>query len=210
MTQEEYLNFQNGFYIEAGANNGITQSNTHSLESLSWNGLLIEPNKQRFSECQSHRSDRNIFENCALVSFDHKESTIAGNFAEQNIDDSLVSQVTIPLDYHDIHQRTATEEKAATRPIIHVPAKTLQSIVDHHKIKQIDFLSLDVEGYEYEVMNGLDFEKNPPRFIRVETSSLQYRIDACHEYMTTKGYHFLGMPNINDCFYVFDLTSLKA
>jgi len=198
---DEFLDFNNGFYIEAGANNGLAQSNTIRLEMMGWHGLLIEPNKQRLSECQANRSSKNIFEHCALVAFDYSEATIPGNFAEIGIDDSLVGQITIPLDYYDVHQRTAAEEKAVKPTVVHVPARTLQSIIDQHGIDRIDLLSLDVEGYEYEAMNGLDFAKNPPRFIRVETSSLDYRKKRMIEYMAEKGYRFIGMANINDCFF---------
>jgi len=207
---DEYLNFRDGLYIEAGANNGVAQSNTLALEKKGWIGLLIEPNKIRLSECRENRSDENIFENCALVSPDHSKPTIPGNFEEQNIDDSLVGQVTIPLDYYDSHQLEAAQDKAQNRKTVRVPAKTLQSLIDVNGIKKIDFLSLDVEGYEYEAMNGLDFVKNPPRYIRVETSSYSYRQDKMTKYMAARGYRFLGMPNINDCFYVFDPTNLEA
>ena len=40
----------NGFYIEAGANNGVAQSNTLELEKRGWSGLLIEPNQFRLAE----------------------------------------------------------------------------------------------------------------------------------------------------------------
>ena len=42
---KKYLNYSNGFFIEAGANDGIDQSYTHWLDSYGWTGLLIEPNK---------------------------------------------------------------------------------------------------------------------------------------------------------------------
>jgi FkbM family methyltransferase len=200
------LDFRDGFYIEAGANDGVSQSNTQALEvHKNWSGLLIEPNHIRFAECKANRSDRNIFEHCALVSPDHKKLTIRGNFAEQDLAASLMAQVTIPLDYYDIHQRTAAIEKQ-TRTVISVPAQTLQSLIDKHNIKKIDFLSLDVEGYEYEAMNGLSFDKNPPRFIRVETSQLPERIEAMKQYVESKGYQFVGRPADqgkikNDCFF---------
>lgn len=193
---------QNGFYIEAGANDGIVQSNTLELEKRGWNGLLVEPNQLRLAECKVNRSNKNIFENCALVSFEHEGPTIRGNFAEQGIDDSLVGQVTVPLDYWDTYQLGASKEKS-NRNNIDILAKTLQSLIDHHNITQIDFLSLDTEGYEYEAMKGLDFSKNPPRYIRVETSAYQYRIDDMIGYMKVKKYDFLGMASINDCFFRF-------
>jgi FkbM family methyltransferase len=203
---EKYLNFNDGFYIEAGANDGTAQSNTISLEQKGWSGLLIEPNQYQLSVCKNNRSDKNIFEHCALVSFEHKGLTIRGNFAEQNVDDSLVGQVTVPLDYWDHDQLTAAKEKLS-RENIDVPAKTLQSLIDQHGLTHIDFLSLDTEGYEYEAMNGLDFSRNPPRYIRVETSSYQHRIDDMVRYLGTKGYIFRGMSSINDCFFEANLKA---
>lgn len=200
MIDDKIILGNNGFYIEAGANNGIDQSNTKDLEDKGWRGLLIEPNKLMFSECCASRSDKNIFENCALVSFGHIEKTIRGNFAETEQCQTLVSQVTTLLEYWDIHQAEAAREKSH-RQVIEVPAKTLQSLIDYHKIEKIDYLSLDVEGYEYEAMEGLDFTKNPPTYIRVETSTIQYRIDSMTKYMKSKGYEFKGMASNNDCFY---------
>jgi FkbM family methyltransferase len=191
-----------GFYVEAGANDGISQSCTFVLEKRGWEGLLIEPNKGKLAQCRASRSNtQNTFEHCALVSFEYEEDTICGNFAESEVDTSLVGQITIPSKHWDDPHRVAAEEKAASCKIVDVPARTLQSLLDEHNIEAIDYLALDVEGYEYEAMDGLDFKKNPPRLIRVETSKRQYRIDAMTEYLLAKGYRFLGMANLNDCLF---------
>lgn len=198
---DNFLDFKNGFYIEAGANDGVSQSNTLHLErDRGWKGLLIEPNKFRWAECLVNRSrSTNVIENCALVSFDHKEPTVEGNFEELG-GESLMSQITAPLDYYDSHQLVAAEEKSKKK-VVSVKARTLQSIIDQHKIDKIHFLSLDVEGYEEEAMRGLDFSKNSPTYIRVETSTFQYRKDRMTEFMKLRNYKFLGMSNENDCFY---------
>lgn len=167
------------------------------LERRGWHGLLIEPNKAKLAQCRASRSNRNIFERCALVSFEHDGDIICGNFAESEVDASLIGQVTVPSKYWDDPHRVAAQAKSGR--VVEVPAKTLQSLLDQHGIDTIDYLALDVEGYEYEAMDGLDFDKNPPRLIRVETSKRQYRIDAMIEYLKAKGYKFLGMANINDC-----------
>jgi FkbM family methyltransferase len=188
-----------GFYIEAGANDGVSQSNTLALEGKGWRGLLIEPNEGKLNQCRASRSDQNIFECCALVSFEYEGETIRGNFAEAETDASLVGQITDPSKYWADGHRVAAEEKLAGRQIIKVPVKTLQSILDEHGISTINYLALDVEGYEYDVMDGLDFGKNPPQIIRVETASYQERIDRMIEYLKAKGYQFLGKASINDC-----------
>ena len=48
------------------------------------------------------------------------------------------------------------------------PARTLSSILDEVGAPEVDFLSLDVEGYEAQVLAGLDLERHAPRFVLVE------------------------------------------
>ena len=50
---EKYLNFSNGFFIELGAHDGITQSNTYYYEkNKNWRGVLIEPTPKLFKMCK--------------------------------------------------------------------------------------------------------------------------------------------------------------
>ena len=70
----KYLNYENGFFIECGANDGVSQSNTLLLEQkLNWSGLLIEPGLDNFHKCKHIRS-KCIVENYALVSSEYTES----------------------------------------------------------------------------------------------------------------------------------------
>ena len=88
----DMISERDGFFIEAGANNGIWQSNTLYLETeLGWNGLLIEPNKQKFEECKRNRSNKkNLFYNCALVDFGYEQESIGGYFSENDYELSLI------------------------------------------------------------------------------------------------------------------------
>ena len=71
---EKYLNFSNGFFIEIGAHDGITQSNTFYFEkNKNWRGVLIEPSRHIFLKCKKHRSKKNYFYNNACVSFNYKK-----------------------------------------------------------------------------------------------------------------------------------------
>jgi hypothetical protein len=49
-----------------------------------------------------------------------------------------------------------------------VPARTLTAVLDSHGIRRVDFLSLDVEGYELEVLKGLDFDRFRPTLMLIE------------------------------------------
>lgn len=76
-----YLNRQNGFFIEAGANDGISQSNTLYFEKyMRWKGLLIEPIPDLAKKCRVNRPSC-IVENCALVSSNFKNDSIEMQYA---------------------------------------------------------------------------------------------------------------------------------
>tara|TARA_R110000824_G_scaffold25_5_gene81 strand:- start:897 stop:1553 length:657 start_codon:yes stop_codon:yes gene_type:complete len=154
-----------GFFIEAGANNGVWQSNTLALETeKGWHGLLIEPNHQKFLECKTNRPHhKNIFYHGALVAFDYKKKYIQGYFGSQAYGDALMAQVADDYTAFD-PQNTRWENQQ----LIDVPALKLSNILDHHKIEVIDFLSLDVEGYELHALNGLDLNRHRPHTICVE------------------------------------------
>ncbi|MDB4192545.1 hypothetical protein N9599_00005, partial [Candidatus Pelagibacter sp.] len=74
---EKYLDFHNGFFIELGAYDGVTQSNTLFYEkNKGWRGILIEPSKDIYKKCKKNRSKKNFYFNRACVSFKFKKNFI--------------------------------------------------------------------------------------------------------------------------------------
>ena len=163
MNLYDYLNkIENGFYIEAGANDGLLQSNTLDLESNGWEGILIEPSPDNAKKCSDIRRGTTI--NAALVSFDYKDSFIEGDF---NLNSTSSKVSSIP-EYITDFQNEIFEST------IKVPARTVDSIINEFNINKIDFFSLDVEGYELEVLKGMDFDKIRPKYFLIETSNKPY------------------------------------
>ena len=158
------LNKKGSFFIEAGASNGIWQSNSYYLEKkLQWNGLLVEPNPILLQECRNNRkNENNYFYNCALVSKEYEEEYIRGYFAEEDYENRLMAQV------EEVRQSPERNKRWITKRSLFIPAKKISDILDEFEIPQVDFFSLDVEGYELEVLAGLDFARHAPSFICVE------------------------------------------
>lgn len=139
----------NGFFIELGANDGINQSNTAFFEfHRQWKGVLIEPSPNAFLKCVESRPNSKCF-NTACVSNKYTNSFIEGDF-----NGSMMASVN--------GMRTHNQE------LIKVKTATLESILDSIHIEKIDFLSLDAEGYEYEILNGLNLDKYRPTYMLIE------------------------------------------
>ena len=199
----KYLNFNNGFFIEAGANDGISQSNTFLYEKeFDWNGLLIEPNPSKYNQCKNNRPN-SIVENYALVSNSYKHDYIDGDFDHEGYADSLMSMVLDEGDWCDDILRDCKKEKKESSNIIKVPATSLDKLLEKHNIKKIDFFSLDVEGYEISVLNGFDIEKYLPNYMLIETTSFENRRKVIFDYMEDRNYKVIEELTIND--YLFAL-----
>jgi FkbM family methyltransferase len=195
----KYINYKNGFFIECGANNGIAQSNTLYYErNLEWRGLLIEPNYNLFKQCIINRPS-SIVENYALVSKNYEKSTIRGNFKCR--EGTLTSMIVDKSDYFDPHLEYERSKKNKNE-IIEVNAITLTELLVKHNIKQIDFFSLDVEGYEIDVLNGLDFSIFRPKFILIETENREIYQNTIRNFMDCKNYKFIERLSGNDDLFI--------
>lgn len=156
---------QQGFFVEAGANNGISQSNTLYFEkNFGWRGILIEPIPDLADKCKANRP-KSIVENYALVSNDFKENAINMRYCNLM---SVVKGGMKTKEEEDEHIKNGSELKNIETYEIDVPVSTLSNILEKNSIKKVDFISLDVEGYELEVLKGFDFKKWQPSYILIE------------------------------------------
>lgn len=182
----KYLNFNNGFFIEAGANDGLSQSNTALYEfEYGWKGLLIEPNFKKYIECKKNRKN-SIVENYALVSYNYTDKNINGNFDQHGYVESLTSMVYDEGDWCDEHLKMHKND--IINSLIQVPAITIGDLLEKHNINHVDLFSLDVEGYEISVLNGLNFNKIAPNYFLIETTSFENRKKSIVDYMLEKNY----------------------
>ena len=162
---DRHLDRRPGFFVEAGANDGFDQSNTYHLErEHGWTGLLVEAVPELCALAVAERPRSRVV-NCALVAsgddraeveirYGGLRSIVAGTHGSEAADRAWV-EPAFDLGLEDAYS-------------VVVPARTLTSLLDEMQAPEIDLLSLDVEGYEAQVLAGLDLERHAPRLVLVE------------------------------------------
>lgn len=198
----KYLKNDYGFYIECGANDGITQSNTFAYEEIGWTGLLVEPCIANYRKCKKSRP-RSIVENYALVSSSYNKNTISG-FFDNGCYNGLMANLDDYPDSMDKDRVVSHKEFVSKFNLqaTEVPCCTLQSLIDKHKITHVDIFSLDVEGYEIEVLNGLDFTIIRPNYILIEVTESAENKKKIFDYMDNINYDNIEQISINDVLFI--------
>jgi len=164
---ERYLDFDGGCFVEAGANDGYTQSNTYYFEKLrGWRGLLIEPLPELCERCRAERPAARVIQ-AALVGPEFGAPEIEVQFAGlMSVSNQALGDVEARRQHVEIGLRV---QKLAQTYTVRTPARTLSDILAAEaESREVDLLSLDVEGAEVEALTGLDLARHAPRFICVE------------------------------------------
>jgi FkbM family methyltransferase len=160
-----YLDFRNGVFIEAGANDGLTQSNTYWLERFrGWRGILVEAVPDVAALCRRNRPRATVI-NAALVG---SESTRTITVTTGNLMGYVTGNFPNKEDEQRHRDLAVAYQNLPGLEDIEVPARTLASILEELSIDRVDLFSLDVEGYELEVFKGMNVEKHRPRYLCVE------------------------------------------
>jgi FkbM family methyltransferase len=168
---EEVLGPQRGgYFVEAGAKDGIVDSNTYTLEKhLDWEGICVEPQPDYYAGLQLNRRCRT--ERCALFS-----------------SSGTVEFINNRLGLGGVSETIRHPDQVTGDTIIRVPSMTLLELLEkHHAPRIIDYLSLDTEGSEFEILRVFNFGAHVFRCVTIET-------DDCNALLLRHGYRQVENP----------------
>jgi FkbM family methyltransferase len=197
---EQYLNFDNGYYVELGALDGIGLSNTLYFElNRKWHGVLIEPAPNNYLKCLSNRSTKNSIFCNACTSFEYQDTFVDMIYAHyMSSATKLETDILDPVAHaHSGASFLANSEEKVFR--FGAVAASLNSLLIKAKSPTlIDFLSLDVEGAELEVLKGIDHAVYKFKLMCIESRD-EKRLTS---YLVPKGYELVEKISPHDYLYI--------
>lgn len=180
------------FYVDIGAYDGLSSSNTAHFDiNLGWNGICIEPHPDVFPDLEKNRP-QSLNMNICVSSVDcevdflsvkspenspvsWKPEMLSGIYSE--FSDQGKNRITNDLSIH-----------GGSTEIIKVKSRPLNDILKENSITKVDYLSIDTEGSEYDIISSVDFDYFDIRIITAENNSGSNDVKKLLE---QKGYIFL-------------------
>ena len=145
-----FRNQENGIYIDVGCHHPFLNNNTYPLHKRGWVGINIDLD----------------YSSVDCFNFFRKKDT--------NIQ-IAVSDIKGEADLYFFHNRAAKntlskDSSSSSTKVLKIQTDTLNNIINNSKFKNktIDFLSIDVEGFELNVLKGFDFKKYRPNLVILE------------------------------------------
>ena len=184
-----FKNKKKGFYIDIGAQHPISNNNTYLLFKKGWKGINIdldEKNIELFNIIRPHDINLNY--------------AISSSISEKDL-----------FFYHDkspintLVERVSNFQKAKVKEVKKVKTITLNKILENLKFtSDIDYMNIDVEGHELEVLKGFDLINYKPSVISVEyldlnMKYLEFKNNSINRIFTSEFYNLLVS---NDYYFV--------
>lgn len=180
------LNNDDGFFVEVGANDGKTVSNTFGLVKNGWSGLSVEANPNVFVRLEKNlKKFPKVKAVCLAVA---PERGVVKLFFGKNDPQGLLSTIST--------ESSEWFEKHRSESYVEVPGVPMTELLDEQAAPlTLDLLVIDAEGMDYEILLTLDFNKYQPKLIVTEDYELKN--EAKFKVLEFAGYSFARRVGCN-------------
>lgn len=173
----EFLGEEPGFFVDVGANHPVAGSQSFHLELSGWRGILIEPQPDLAEELAKVRQAKVFAVACS---------------SPKNAGRRLQFYLAGPMSALD---REKMAPGAMPDAVIEIEIRTLDDILAEVRAPEpIDFLSIDTEGHEIDVLGGFDVKRWRPRLILVEDHIGNLKT---HRFLKSIGYKLIRRTGFN-------------
>lgn len=187
----KYNSKRNGFFVDIGASDGITYSNTYLLEKeYGWNGICVEVIPSKYNELINNRHSSKC---CYKAVYHTTNIYVKFNIANgcdlfSGIDETLTCEK---------HKEWIDKDKT----VIDVETITLTDLLNQNNAPSfIEYLSLDTEGSEYEILKGFDYSKYTFGYIDVEHNFEEPTRTNIRKLLEENGYIYICENKWDDCY----------
>ena len=192
MLRRAFKDIKKGFYIDVGANDSVIDSVTKAFYDSDWHGINIEPVTEWFIKLQEARpNDTNLKLACGERKGQNTIYNVVGTGLSTMVK-SIADKHANELDFE------IKKEK--------IKVDSLTNICKQYANQDIHFLKIDVEGFELQVLKGVDFKVIRPWIVVVESTLPLSQIESYKEWekvLTNSEYHFIYFDGVNR-YYIAD------
>ena len=189
-----FSDVEKGFYVDVGGYDPDYDSVTKLFYLRGWHGINIEPQPSGYALFQKKRTrDTNL-----NIGISNKDS----NLTLRTYTSGGLS--TFSENVKHAYEKDPDNDTRDFKEIT-VAVKTLSEVFQENKVDHIHFMKVDVEGYEYEVLEGNDWEKYRPEVLCIEANHIEHDWKPI---LKTAGYEFVFNDSLND-YYVDKKTDRK-
>lgn len=159
-----------GFYVEIGAGDGFRISNTYLLEKIGWKGIIVDPinyssGKIKLRKCI--KDSRAVYSKSGL-----KLQFVAVDEIQKDLKEPAES-------WSGILEHIQDYAKTLPNKIIDVETVSLNDLLEQYNApNKIDYISIDTEGSEFEIINNFDFDKYNVEIFTIEHNGASFRKDT--------------------------------
>jgi FkbM family methyltransferase len=189
LKEEFFGHASTGYFVDVGANHPEKDSQSFHLERLGWTGVLVEPQPDLAAALRERRKAKVYAVACS---------------APENAGKTMMLHLAGVYSSFDPNLAVSTVRPEGA---VDVPIMTLDAVLaDAGAPERIDFLSIDVEGHEIEVLSGFDLRRWQPRLILIEDHVLNLDL---HRRLTGRGYKWVRRTGLNSWYVPAD-ASMEA
>jgi FkbM family methyltransferase len=181
------------FFIQVGAHDGVHQDPIHDfILKYDWSGILIEPVPDYFELLVENYENKEglIFEQVAVSSsvgnadiwYWPKQNT--GPWLKNKLDSDDYGCASLSRELFDIYPKS--KRKNSRLMSTNVSVTTLRELTIKHKVQHIDLLQIDAEGFDFEVIKGIDWNGSYPGVINFESNKLD--MEEVTRFLKERGY----------------------